>query len=103
METRAETDGDVHVLIRPDPGYRRFLNVGNYKYQHRALVVEIMPGQSLPTPPAGERMAVFGTWVNDTDHDWREIHPVWAIRYLSIGLFRYSLPPRTPRYDPDTE
>ena len=59
-----------------------------------------MPGQALPVPAVGERVAVFGTWVLDTDHGWDEIHPIWAIRYLSRGLLVHRLPPETPRYPP---
>jgi hypothetical protein len=100
--TRAEDDGDTHVLIRPDAGFGRFLNAGNVRDQHGWLVVEIMPGQRLPVPDIGAHVAVFGTWVLDAAHGWREIHPVWAIRFLDRGITRYDLPPRKPRYDPDT-
>jgi len=45
---------------------------------------------------------VFGTWVLDADHDWNEIHPIWAIRFLEQGSTVRRLPPVPPRYDPDT-
>jgi hypothetical protein len=58
-----------------------------------------MPGQSLPIPSPGERVAVFGTWVLDTDHGWNEIHPIWVIRYLDRGTFVHDRPPDPPRYE----
>jgi hypothetical protein len=96
-----EQDGDYHVDIQPAKGYKRFLNYGNYAYEHGQLVTEIMPGQSFPAPYVGERLAMFGTWVYDSDHGWNEIHPIWTIEYLSSGRAVTSLPVVPPRYDPD--
>jgi uncharacterized membrane protein YgcG len=98
---RHEEDGDYHVDIAPDPGFGRFLVRDNYSEQGGALVTEVMPGQDLPIPSEGEHIAVFGTWVLDTDHGWNEIHPIWAIRYLDRGTTVRRLPPVPPRYDPD--
>ena len=89
---RHEDDGDYHVVVAPDPGYEHFLNAGNRSDQHGGLVTEIMPGQRLPQPYVGEHIAVFGTWVYDTMHGWREIHPIWAITDLSTGRRVFSLP-----------
>ncbi len=61
-----------------------------------------MPGQDLPLPYVGEHIEIYGTWVYDRDHGWREIHPIWAITYLDTGRRVFSLPPVPPRYDPDT-
>ena len=98
---RAEEDGDYHVDVAPDSGFRGFLTSNNFTVQHGALVTEIMPGQHLPVPSVGERVAMFGTWVYDTSHGWNEIHPIWAIRYFDRGITAADLPPATPRYDPD--
>lgn len=95
---RLEEDGDYHVDVAPDPGFRGFLTSGNFSVQHGALVTEIMPGQHLPVPSVGERVAVFGTWTYDTQHGWNEIHPIWAIRYLDRGTTVLALPPVTPVY-----
>jgi len=62
-----------------------------------------MKGQDLPLPFVGERVAVFGTWVLDTQHGWNEIHPVWAIHYLHSGRLVRKLPPNPPLYNPDEE
>jgi hypothetical protein len=98
---RGEEDGDYHVDVEPDPGFRHFLTHNNFTIQNGALVTEIMPGQHLPIPAPGERVAVFGTWVLDTDHGWNEIHPIWAIRYLDRGRLVHDRPPVPARYDPD--
>jgi len=91
-------DGDLHVDITPAAGYEQYLNNGNRKDQHGAMVLEIMPGQEFPTPVTGERLAVYGTWVHDKNNDWNEIHPVWTIDYLDRDNRVTSLPPRTPEY-----
>jgi hypothetical protein len=93
-----EHDGDFHVEMAPDSGETTFLDQGNYRYQHGSLVTEIMPGQSLPVPRVGERVAVYGTWVYDANHGWNEIHPIWAITYLDTGKTVSSLPPASPVY-----
>ena len=94
VDTRS--DGDLHMLLAPDQGYAQFLNAGNQ--QAGGMVVEIMPGQTLPAPSVGEHIQVFGTWVLDTNNGWNEIHPVWGIKYLDTGSSAYSLPPVTPQY-----
>ena len=97
---RDEEDGDVHVDVVPDAGFDRLLTDGNLTVQHGALVTEIMPGQDLPVPSVGERVAVFGTWVYDANHGWNEIHPIWAIRYLDRATLVFALPARQPLFDP---
>lgn len=99
-DVRPEEDGDHHVNVRPVRSDKRLLARANRTVQHGALVTEIMPGQHLPVPSIGERVAVFGTWVRDTEHGWNEIHPMWAIRYFDRGYTRRALPPRNPRYKP---
>ena len=96
---RHELDGDYHVDVVPDHRFRRLLTGGNFTAQNGALVTEIMPGQRLPIPGEGERVAVFGTWVYDTAHGWNEIHPIWAIAYLDRGVRLFRLPPLTPEYE----
>ena len=99
-----EVFGSQQSLAKLDPtkqeallaGYAQFLNAGNQ--QAGGMVVEIMPGQTLPAPSVGEHIQVFGTWVLDTNNGWNEIHPVWGIKYLDTGSSAYSLPPVTPRY-----
>jgi hypothetical protein len=76
----AEQDGDVHFDIAVDPSYRRLLSTGNFEAQHGWLVVELMPrdGSHLPEPAVGDRVALVGAWVNDTNHSWHEIYPVFS-------------------------
>jgi hypothetical protein len=96
-DVRREPDGDYHVDVAPDRGDARYLNGGNARQQSGSLVTEIMPGQHFSLPSVGDHVAVFGTWVYDSDHGWDEIHPIWAIQYGSGGVVR-SLPPATPRF-----
>jgi hypothetical protein len=82
-ETRTEEDGDLHILLRLDSRYRGMLLPGNGAVDG-TLVVELMPRDRghLPAPSAGQRLSVTGAYVNDTEHGWAEIHPVFA---LAIG------------------
>jgi hypothetical protein len=93
------SDGDLHILVRPDAGFTHFLNEGNYNSENGDLVIEIMPGQRLPAPTVGEHLAVFGSWVLDQNNGWNEIHPVWGLRYLDSQTAAFSLPPVVPLYN----
>jgi hypothetical protein len=82
LDVRHEEDGDLHVIVRLDRPYRRLLNATNYSQQHGGLVVEFMPrdGGHLPEPSVGARLSLIGAWVLDTDHGWRELHPVFLLK-----------------------
>jgi len=89
-----EDDGDYHVWIVLDPAYSDLLNAENHFQGKAAMLAEIVPScpanappansssaedcpaTKLPVPSAGQRVAIDGTWVLDTNHGWREIHPV---------------------------
>lgn len=44
-------------------------------------MIEFMPrdGKHLPPPSIGDHVTLIGALVDDTQHSWDEIHPVWAI------------------------
>jgi len=73
-------DGDVHVDLRPDPGYEGLLSHGNDRVGGN-LVVEVIPQDRsrVALPVEGSRIEVVGPWVDDTQHGWSEIHPAWWI------------------------
>src|SRR5207248_9158803 len=75
-----EFDGDVHVDLRPDPEFAGLLSDGNDRVGGN-LVVEIIPQDRLrvSVPHVGSRVSVVGPYVDDTTHDWREIHPAWWV------------------------
>jgi hypothetical protein len=93
QDVRDEEDGDLHILVLLDGPYRRLLNAGNYSQQHGWLVVEFMARDAghLPEPTSGARITMWGAWVLDTDHGWREIHPVFKMR---LGGRTYTSGPR---------
>jgi hypothetical protein len=75
------------------------------------LVTEITPFDQIdvPTPSVGDRVAVFGVWVQDTEFTdigvggWHEIHPV---RYIEINGKGYGEMPYADQlfkgvYEPD--
>jgi hypothetical protein len=88
---RTERDGDLHVLLRLDPGQARYVNAKN-ALEEGDLVLEPVcvnqPTQAdavsacsgytnpLTIPPQGAHVSVTGAWVLDLDHGWLEIHPV---------------------------
>jgi hypothetical protein len=73
-------DGDVHIDLRLDRGYESLLSHGNEQVGGD-LVVEVIPQDRsrVAIPAIGERVEVVGPWVDDTTHDWREIHPAWWV------------------------
>lgn len=78
---RHEPDGDLHIDVALDPEYRDLLAPANRTQQHGNLVVEFMArdGGHLPEPRVGQHIALTGAWVDDTQHGWDELHPVWAV------------------------
>ena len=81
-----EYDGDVHVDLRPDPGYEKLLADENSRIGGN-LVVEIIPQDRsrVAVPEEGSRIEVVGPWVEDTTHGWNEIHPAW---WVSAGTLQ---------------
>lgn len=93
-----EDDGDYHVWLAVDAGYEYLLNSEDHFQARPALLAEITPDcplatnppdaqtaarcprSTLPIPVIGQHVAVDGPWVLDTNHGWREIHPVDSIR-----------------------
>lgn len=80
-DVRDEEDGDIHVLVRLDHQYDDMLIANNHSEQNGDLVVEFMPRDygHLPRPGIGDRLMLVGAYVDDTEHAWAEIHPVWAV------------------------
>ena len=73
-------DGDVHVDLLPDAGFRNLLADGNDRVGGN-LVVELIPQDRarVAVPAEGARIQVVGPWVEDTQHGWNEIHPAWWV------------------------
>jgi hypothetical protein len=90
---RHEPDGDLHIDVALDSQYRYLLAPANNVQQHGDLVVEFMArdGGHLPEPHDGDRISLTGAWVDDTQHSWNELHPVWAVS-LNGGPTRTSGP-----------
>lgn len=90
---REEEDGDVHIGVDLDGPYRSMLMSNNFSQQDGNLVVELMPRDygHITEPSIGDRVTIAGAYVDDTQHAWAEIHPVWALS-VSGGPFQYSGP-----------
>jgi hypothetical protein len=73
-------DGDVHIDLRPDPGYEGLLADGNSRVGGN-LVVELIPQDRsrVAVPSEGARVQAVGPWVEDSQHGWNEIHPAWWV------------------------
>jgi hypothetical protein len=92
---RKEEDGDLHVLLKPDPAYADLVNAANKAEQHGDLVLEPVCVGPVTQPDAeaacqgfqfrmpvihdGEHVQVTGSYVLDKRHNWMEIHPVSSI------------------------
>lgn len=81
VRLRGEDDGDLHFDVALEPRFRKLLIRGNFQQQGGALVVEFTPRDHghLPAPRVGDRVSLIGAWVDDTQHEWSEFHPVWAV------------------------
>ena len=96
--TRKERDGDLHMLVKLDPGFESLLNDQNITRQRGDLVIEpVCVGRvtqadamdvctnyasTIVIPPIGTRVEITGSFVFDTEHGWNEIHPVTSIKVL---------------------
>lgn len=96
VDVADEGDGDYHLWFTPDPAYTYLLNPENYFQAKPAMLAEITPDcppgsnsanaasrcalSKLPIPVIREHISIDGPRVLDTDHGWREIHPVDAIQ-----------------------
>ena len=100
---RKEKDGDLHVLLRLDPGQEKYINAKNASEQGDLVLEPVCMSQptqadavascsgyanSMSIPVVGAHVSVTGPWVLDIDHGWLEIHPV-----SSFGLALTSSPP----------
>ena len=95
-----EDDGDYHVWIMLDPAYSDLLNAENHFQGKPTMLAEIVPDCPASAPPEdsssaehcpptkltipspGRRVAIDGPWVLDTNHGWREIHPVATLVFV---------------------
>ncbi len=109
---RTEADGDLHVLVRLDPGQDKYLNAKNISAENGDLVTEPVcvdtPTQAdaipacqgyrntLPIPALDTHVAVSGAWVLDLDHGWMEIHPVFAYNGVTGAPASPAAPPPSP-------
>jgi hypothetical protein len=98
VDVAHEDDGDYHVWFKVDPGFEYLLNAENHFQAQPAMLAEITPDcpatsippdaqsaarcpkTTLAIPKLGDHIAIDGPWVLDTDHGWREIHPVDSIQ-----------------------
>lgn len=96
---RAEKDGDLHILVRLDPGQDKYINARNISAENGDLVTEPVCERAVTQadavgacagyvnpiliPGVGSHVAVTGAWVLDVDHGWLEIHPVAS--YSTVG------------------
>jgi hypothetical protein len=98
VDVAAEDDGDYHVWFTPDSAYAYLMNSENHFQGRPSMLGEITPScpssppdgaaaakcpkSQLHIPALGDHIAIDGPWVLDTNHGWREIHPVDSISVL---------------------
>ena len=76
-------DGDYKFLLKLDKEYKSLLNKDNKKKTDGNLVVEVVPrdqdSKYVELPDKGDRVEVWGAWVEDKPKGWNEIHPAWKV------------------------
>jgi len=76
-------DGDYKFLLKLDKEYKSLLNKDNKKKTDGNLVVEVVPrdqdSKYVELPDKGDRVDVWGAWVEDKPKGWNEIHPAWKV------------------------
>jgi hypothetical protein len=76
-------DGDYKFLLKLDKEYKSLLNKDNKKKTDGNLVVEVVPrdqdSKYVDLPDKGDRVEVWGAWVEDKPKGWNEIHPAWKV------------------------
>ena len=98
VKEKNEKDGDIHILLRLDAGQDNLLNDMNIKQQKGCLVIEPICEHDVTQrdaigacegyvnkvyiPHVGEHVEVTGSYVNDTQHGWNEIHPITKITII---------------------
>jgi hypothetical protein len=92
---RTEADGDLHVRLQLDAQYANLINSMNVEGQHGDLVLEpVCEGQvtqadavsacngysnPIQVPPVGTHVIAVGAYVQDQQHGWMELHPLFDI------------------------
>jgi hypothetical protein len=92
---RKEADGDLHIQLAVDPQFAKLLNGRNKTALGNTLLLEpicqVHPTQadavaacrnfhfSVARPKVGDKVRVVGSYVNDSEAGWMEIHPVSSI------------------------
>lgn len=95
----SEADGDIHIRLTVDPAFAYMINSSNVSGQHGDLVVEpvcthtVTQSDAIASctgftntvyiPNVGEHVQVIGSYVNDNNHGWNEIHPVTSITIVA--------------------
>jgi hypothetical protein len=90
-----EADGDYHIRLGLDTLYQNLTNSVNDSAQYGDLVLEIVCANAVTqqsavdacqnyvnhvtVPQEGQHITAIGPYVLDTDHGWREIHPVYSL------------------------
>jgi hypothetical protein len=98
-ETKAEGDGDQHMLLRPDSKFVKYINQVNIKKKNGCLVIEAICVNEIQKkkvgtscegcvnnvilPVVGDHVKVTGAYVNDSHNGWMEIHPITKIELIN--------------------
>ena len=95
---KKEKDGDIHIRLRLDKGQEKLLNEKNFQQQDSCLVIEpicvneVFQADAkdacvgfvnhIIIPKKGQHVRLTGTYIIDTQHGWKEIHPITKIEVL---------------------
>jgi len=98
-DSKADADGDQHMLLRLDKGYEKFINKRNVKKSNGCLVIEaicvnnitktkaVKPCEgyvnNVTLPSIGDPVTVTGSYVKDLHKRWMEIHPITKLTIIN--------------------
>jgi len=94
-ESHAESDGDQHLLLKPDVSQQILLKKKNIQKKDGCLVIEAVCINNITEakvgnackgyvnhvqiPKVGDHVKVTGSYVLDSHNGWAEIHPISKI------------------------
>lgn len=85
LKAEHEPDGDLDLYVSLDPAYDQLAGSAAelnslHGWGPGDVLVELMPRDSghLPAPVEGDHLDLWGAWVTDANHGYKEIHPIWS-------------------------
>jgi len=80
---KSMNDGNYRFTMALDQNYTHLLQKGNQTETEGLVVVEILSkdknSTNITLPKPGDKIQLWGAWVEDATKGWSEIHPAWMV------------------------